>query len=203
MPSYSTLPRRGALASLIVSLGLAVTGCAPLIVGGAVAGASAVYDRRHYQVVLDDQRIELAAMQALSQDPDIRDRARIAVTSYNHSALLTGQADSEAIAQRAGDLVSRIPKVTRVIDEIGIGASVGMARTSDDALITSRAKLELTSIDLPDFNPTRVKVVTENGVVYLMGLVSPSEAEAAAERIRYVPGVRQVIKLFEYSVSDA
>ncbi|WP_245232388.1 BON domain-containing protein [Thiorhodococcus minor] len=175
-----------------------LAGCAPVLVGGTIAGASALYDRRHYEIVIDDQQIELAAMHALAQDAMVEPSSRISATSYNRSVLLTGQADSEAVRARAADLVSRLPKVERVIDEIRVGPPISLAQESEDALITSRAKLALTKVKLPDFNPTRVKVVTEDATVYLLGLVTPEEADDAAAQISYVPGVQQVVKLFEY-----
>jgi osmotically-inducible protein OsmY len=91
-----------------------------------------------------------------------------------------------------------MPKVERVIDEVTIGPGIDLMQESNDVVITTRAKVSLAELSLPGFDPTRVKVVTEDGVVYLMGLVSPEEAEAAAEKIRYVPGVKRVVKLFEY-----
>ncbi|NEX18859.1 BON domain-containing protein [Thiorhodococcus mannitoliphagus] len=175
-----------------------LSGCVPILVGGTIAGASAAYDRRHYETVIDDQQIELAAMHTLAQDAIVGPSSRISATSYNRTLLLTGQADPEAVAARAADLVSRLPKVERVVDEIRIGPPISLGQESEDALITSRAKLALTKVELPGFNPTRVKVVTEDATVYLMGLVTPAEAAAAAEQISYVPGVQQVVKLFEY-----
>lgn len=186
---------------LLLSLAAAVVlpGCAPLILGGVAIGASTVYDRRPPEVVLEDQQIELTALYAFLQDPTIQGHSRIAVTSYNRTVLLTGQAESEAVVRKAIDRVSRLPKVKRVIDELTIGPNLELTRESEDVYITSRAKLAMTKVDIPDFNATRVKVVTENGVVYLLGLVSPEEADAATEQVRYVPGVKRVVKLFEYN----
>ena len=182
-----------------LALVLVLTGCAPLVVGGAaVAGASAIHDRRPPQTILDDRQIEFAASQALFKERDISLGARVTVTSYNRNVLLTGQAESADLARRASALVSRQPKVARVIDEIRVGPRIGMGRQSEDLYTASRAKLELASIDLPDFDPTRVKIVVEDGVLYLLGLVTPREGDAAVERVRHVPGVRKVIKLFEY-----
>ncbi|MBS1202205.1 MAG: putative periplasmic or secreted lipoprotein, partial [Chromatiaceae bacterium] len=135
---------------------------------------------------------------ALGRDKTLGEGSRIGVTSYNQKVLLTGQAETEAAATSAAELVSRLPKVERVIDEVTIGPPISMTQISEDVYLTSRAKFALTEIKLPGFDPTRVKVVTENGVVYLMGLVSQDEADAAAEQVRYVPGVQRVVKLFEY-----
>ncbi|WP_246172893.1 BON domain-containing protein [Thermochromatium tepidum] len=192
------------LAGVILVSALSAAGCAPLVVGGAaVVGASAIHDRRPTQAILDDRYIELAAAQAIFQDRELRDGARLVVTSYNRSVLLTGQAESAALARRAAERISRLPRVARVIDEVRVGPRIGMSRQSEDAYIASRAKLELAGIELPDFDPTRVKIVVEDGVLYLLGLVTPREADLVAERVRYVPGVRTVVKLFEYWTPNA
>lgn len=193
-----TIGRGSLIGILALSIAVLTSGCAAVVVGGAAVGASAMYDRRHHQVFLEDEEIELRALHAIEWDSELKGRSGITATSYNRSVLLTGQANSEDIAKRATDLVSRIPKVQRIIDEISVGPRISFARESEDAYITSRAKLALTKISRADFNPTRVKVVTENGVVYLMGLVSPEEADEATEAVRYVSGVERVVKLFEY-----
>jgi osmotically-inducible protein OsmY len=184
---------------LLAGATLLTGGCAVAVLGGAAVGASALYDRRTAEIVVEDERLEFTARNALRQDPSIRGHASIAVTSYNRTLLLTGQADSGEVARQAAAVVSRLPTTQKVVDEITIGPAIDIARESEDAYLTSRAKVALASVRLPDFNPTRVKVVTENGVVYLMGLVSPEEADAATEEVRYVRGVERVVKLFEYS----
>ncbi len=174
-------------------------GCALLVVGGVAAGATAIYDRRPTEVVVDDERIELSAVGAFMNDPAVNGHGRISATSYNYNVLLTGQADTAEAAARATELTSALPKVRRVIDEITIGPTSSFSRESEDAYVTSRAKLALVEVDVPGFDASRVKVVTEDGVVYLMGLVSPEEGDAAAEKVRYVSGVKRVVKLFEYN----
>jgi osmotically-inducible protein OsmY len=176
-------------------------GCAAVVVGGAAVGAATLHDRRPYYVVIDDQDIELSAMGALNANKDVHDHSRISVTSYNRKVLLTGQADTDAIRALAAGLVSRMPKVERVIDEVTVGPRADLRRQAEDGLITSRAKLALIDISLPHFDPTRIKVVTEDGVVYLMGLVTPEEANATVDKVRFVPGVKRVVKLFEYQQS--
>lgn len=189
---------RGLFLTMLLAALLGLQGCGPLVVGGVAAGAATLYDRRPYYVVIEDQHIELAGINALLQDPGISDHSAISVTSYNRTVLLAGRAESAEVASRASTLISRLPHVTRVIDEIVIGPRLSLARKSEDAYLTSRAKLALGKADLPDFNATRVKVVTEDGVVYLMGLVTPEEASAAVEQVRYVPDIKRVVKLFEY-----
>ena len=173
-------------------------GCGALVVGGVAVGAAVVHDRRDEQTVLADQNIELRSMAAFYNDPGIRSDCRVSTTSYNLVVLLTGQCGSQASADRFAALVSKLPKVRRVVDEVTIGPRASLARESEDTLITSRAKLSVAPLYGDDFDITRVKVVTEAGVVYLMGLVTPAEADAVVEKVRYVPGVKKVKKVFEY-----
>ncbi|WP_295436923.1 BON domain-containing protein [uncultured Thiodictyon sp.] len=182
------------LAGVVPVLG----GCVPLLVGGVAVGAAAAHDRRDYTAFIDDQQIDFVATAALADEPGLKGRGRVSVTSYNYLVLLTGQVRSEAEVALAGGVVSRLPKVRKVVNEVTIGPDIDFARKSEDVLLTSRAKLVLFKVEVPDFDPTRVTVVTENGVVYLLGLVSVAEGDAAVEQVRYVPGVVQVVKLFEY-----
>jgi len=132
--------------------------------------------------------------------PEIYRRSSISVTSYNLSLLLTGQAETSEVADRFADLVSQLPKVRQVFNEIEIGPNISFTRETEDAYLTSRVKLALQDVDIPGFDMMRVKVVTENATVYLMGLVTPEEADAAAEKARRVPGVVRVVKIFEHVV---
>jgi len=177
-------------------------GCGPALVAGVAVGASVVHDRRDATTVIDDQQIEIQAMVERMNDHELGAQGDISITSFNRVVLLTGQVRSPELSERFAEKVSRLPKVKRVVNEIGVGPDASLKREGEDTLITSRVKLSLTGIDLPGFDPTRVKVVTEMGVVYLMGLVSQEEAEAAVERARYVPGVNKVIKIFEYVEPD-
>ncbi len=183
---------------LLVGAAPLLGGCVPLLVGGAAVGAAAVHDRRDSTAFIDDQQIEFAATAALDDEPGLKGRGRVSVTSYNLVALLTGQVRTEAEVALAGGVVRRLSKVRKVVNEVTIGPDINLARKSEDVLLTSRAKLALFKVEILNFDPTRVKVVTENGVVYLLGLVSVAEGDAAVAHVRYVPGVVQVVKLFEY-----
>jgi len=184
------------LTPLLVALLL--SGCAAVVVGGVAVGAMAAYDRRGYTAFIDDQRIEFEAGSALAAEPALKDRGRISVTSYNYKVLLTGQAQTDAVAAHAAGVVSRLPKVQTVVNQLTVGPNISLWRESEDVLLTSRAKLALLDVKVPGFDPTRVKVVSEDGVVYLLGLVSSAEGDAAAEQVSFVPGVARVVKLFEY-----
>jgi osmotically-inducible protein OsmY len=178
-------------------------GCAAMVLGGAAVGVAASHDRRAYDAFMQDQEIEMRAMTALTEDPETREHTRIAITSYNRTVLLTGEAESQVLRDRAAEIVSRLPRVARVVDEVTVGPSISLWRQTEDTYVTSRAKLALTNINMPGFDATRVKVVTESGVVYLLGLVTQEEGDAAAEKVRFVPGVERVVKLFEYQEPKA
>lgn len=180
---------------LAVSL---LQGCAPVVVGGAATGASVVHDRRTAGTAIDDQSIELKALSRLTNNADLNPRVHVSATSYNRVVLLTGQADDEDARGQYVEMVRTIPMVKRVVNEVQIGPGATLSEQSSDAFITSKVKLELFNIKLPEFDPTRVKVVTEKGVVYLMGLLRANEADAVVEKVRYLRGVKQVVKVFEY-----
>ncbi len=172
------------------------TGCAPMIVAGAATGVAAVHDRRSAGTVLDDQVIEFQALGNLHADKELYRQAHISVTSYNNVALLTGEAPTEALRKRAVEIVRGIEKVRRVHNEITLAAPSSFTSRSSDTLLTGKVKVAMVGIQ--GFNPTRVKVVTENGVVYLLGLVTRAEAETATEAARTTSGVQRVVRIFEY-----
>lgn len=173
--------------------------CAPAAVVGTAYGASVLHERRSPGTVVDDEVIELKAKHLFFQDPAVEQASRISVTSYNYTVLLTGQADNAAVRQRFAETVSSLPLVKKVYNEVEIGPSISLAQESQDALISSRAKIAIGGgKGIEDFDATRVKIVTENGVVYLMGLVTEQEADTTTDVVRRLPGVKQVVKLFEY-----
>lgn len=186
-----------ALAALGMVLALSVNGCAGLLVGG-VATIGMAHDRRTTGTVIDDQTIELKLADTLNQQ--LPPGNHVSVTSYNGAVLLTGQVISVLARQQAEDIARRSdPPVREVYNELVIGPPIALSAQGNDALLTTKVKASLFQIhSLPDFDPSRVKVVTEYGVVYLLGLVRPVEADAAAEIASQVAGVRQVVTIFEY-----
>lgn len=185
------------LATLLSSIIL--NGCTPAIVGGVTVGAGAIHDRRSTGTVIDDQTIELKALTRFFKDDQLSASTHINTTAYNGIVLLTGEAPSEALRNKAISLVRTIPKVRKIHNEIQISAPSSIIARSSDGYITSKVKVSLLGIqDIRGFDPTRVKVVTEDGTVYLMGLLWPTEGQAVVERIRKIGGVQRVVKLFEY-----
>lgn len=187
-----------ALAVALCVVLVLLQGCAAFVVAGVATGASMVHDRRPAATVLADDTIEILAMNLLNEHPEIAAESNISINSYNLMVLLTGQAGTRALSDRFADLVATLPKVAKVVNEVAIGPSQGLTETSKDIYLASQAKLALTKINISGFDPLRVHVVASAGTVYLLGLVTRAEAEAAAEKVRYVSGVVKVIKLFEY-----
>jgi osmotically-inducible protein OsmY len=188
-------------AAALLSAGAVIgglSGCGAMVVAGATYGAAVAYDRRSADVVIDDELIELRARDAYLKNPEISERSRLRVTSYNYRALVTGQAQTAQIADRFARLAAQLPKVKAVYNEAEVGPVLGVAQIGKDTMLASRAKVAIQSVDLPGFDALRVKVVAENGVVYLLGLVTPEEGDATAEKVRRIPGVKRVVKIFEY-----
>lgn len=180
-----------------LALGLmALSGCAGVLMGGAATGAVVVHDPRTTGSVIEDQAIEIKAHDALDADGQLAEQAHISVTSYNQMVLLTGQAPTPELKTRAAEIVSRVAKVKHVYDEVVVGSPVTAVIRTNDGLLTTKVKTKLLSIK--DLDSTRIKVVTEDGVVYLMGLLDKPTGDAVAEVVSGVSGVRKVVKLFEY-----
>jgi osmotically-inducible protein OsmY len=186
-------------AALVAGLGAGLLqGCAAFVVAGVATGLSVAHDRRPASVVLADDTIELQAMHLLHEHPDIAAESNISINSYNLMVLLTGQAQTQGLSERFAGLVAGLPKVAKVVNEVAVGPNLGLSETSKDLYLASQAKFALSNINIPGFDPLRVHVVVSAGTVYLLGLVTREEADAAAEKVRYVSGVTKVIKLFEY-----
>jgi osmotically-inducible protein OsmY len=184
---------------LISLIPILLSGCTAAVVGaGAVAGttASVAHDRRTTGTFIEDQAIELKAIKSFFFDKEIHDSSHINVTSYNTVVLITGETPSEDIRQRIVNIVKTIPKVTHVYDELTIAAPSSWTSRGSDSLITSKVKTKL--LTLKNFDGTRVKVVTEKGVVYLMGLLTRAESDVATRETQQTGGVQKVVKLFQY-----
>jgi osmotically-inducible protein OsmY len=181
---------------LIVLIAALTSGCAGVLVGGAATGAVVVHDERTTGTFIEDQSIELKAIEAIRGNAELKQQTHISVTSYNQVALVTGQAPNDDLRQAAILLVSQVDKVRAVFNEIELAAPNSMTNRTSDALVTGKVKTKLFTVD--DLDATRVKVVTENGVVYLMGIMNRADADRAAVAASYVGGVDKVVKLFEY-----
>ncbi|HSS63913.1 MAG TPA: BON domain-containing protein [Gammaproteobacteria bacterium] len=191
-----SITRKLLLSTIIAAQAALLGGCAAAVGAGAVTGAAVAYDRRTAGTFVDDGLIELKAVGALQKDEELWDYSHINVTSFNNIVLLTGESPSEALRQRAAQAVANLQKVRKVHNEVAVAAPSSVLSRSGDTLITGKVKTALLNSDNVD--ATRIKVVTENGVVYLMGLVTQTEADAATEVARRVGGVQRVVRIFEY-----
>lgn len=184
---------------LLGVLAMGLQGCAEMLAGGAAVGAAAIHDRRSVGTVMDDEGIEWKALGAVSSDKELWDQIHVNITSYNRTVLLTGEAPTEQARARVEQHVRGVPGVVRVHNEIAVAAPSSLLSRTSDTMITGKVKASHLKIEgLEGFDPTRVKVVTERGIVYLMGLLTRAEAEAVTEKTRQVGGVQRVVKLFEY-----
>jgi osmotically-inducible protein OsmY len=171
-------------------------GCIPLIIGGAIgAGALLVADRRPAGSYVKDESVEIRAIKRINDR--YRDTSHINATSFNQNVLLSGEAGTEAIKADAEAIVRSDEKVKNVFNEITIAGNSSLGSRSNDTAITSKVKTRFLA-NSGRFSPNHIKVVTENNVVYLMGIVTRSEADAATEVTSTTSGVQRVVKLFEY-----
>lgn len=189
------MKRQTTLLAALLTSAVALQGCAPIVAGGAATGAAVTSDQRTTGTVIEDQVIETKAGDFFRADAALSQQARLSVTSYNQIALVTGQAPTEDLRKRAVEYVSRIAKVRHVYNEIEVASPVTAMQISNDTVLTTKVKSKLLTIK--DLKSTDVKVVSENGVVYLMGLLDQPTGDAVAEVVAGVSGVRKVVKLFE------
>lgn len=186
-----------ALAAALLATTLA--GCAPLLVGGAAVGtALMVSDRRSSGAQLDDETIELRSAARLREA--FGDRAHINITSYNRQVLLTGEVASEQMKQQAEQIAARVDNVKSVVSELAVMPPTSLPQRSSDALITTKIRASL--VDAQDLQANVFKVVTERSTVYLMGRVTPREADRATSIARQIGGVQRVVRIFEVASAE-
>lgn len=194
--SNTGFPQRMAVSLLVLALIVPLmSGCVGFV-AGAATGAVIAHDERSPATILEDETIEVKAKEALYHDPRLDKKIHINVTSFNHVVLLTGEVLSHALRDYAVDLVSKVDNVSRVYNEIVVADLASFSSRSNDTWITTKIKTDM--IGAKGFDSTRVKVVTERGSVYLLGIVTPEQGNRAAEIARRIDGVKQVVKMFEY-----
>ena len=169
--------------------------CAPLAVTAAAGGAMMAVDRRSAGTYIEDEQIEWRIVDKLRNGYD---GSHINATSYNRRVLLTGEAPTEEMKRKAEETVRGVLNVREVVNELKVAGASSLAGRGNDALITSNVKALMVN-NGDRFSPMNIKVLTEANVVYLMGLVSTAEGDAAAEIARKAQGVSRVVKVFEYT----
>ncbi|MDQ2779462.1 MAG: BON domain-containing protein [Pseudomonadota bacterium] len=170
-----------------------LSGCAPLLLGGAVFGGGLMAaDRRTTGIQVEDEAIELKAG---SRVGNLATLGHINITSYNRVVLITGEVPGGAQKVSVGATVAGVENVRSIANELVIAPNSSIASRSGDTVLTSKVKASL--VDAKDVQANAFKVVTERNVVYLMGRVTDRESRRAAEIASAVSGVRKVVRVFE------
>ena len=169
-------------------------GCFPVIAAGVGTGVMMAQDRRTSGAYVEDQVIETKAFDRIGKQ--YKDSVHVNVTSFNRNVLISGEVPNDTVKIEIGRLVAGIENVRNVSNELIISGISSLTSRSSDSLITSDVKLRF--VGDKRFSAEHVKVVTENGTVFLMGIVKRAEADAATEVASTTGGVQRVVKLFEY-----
>ena len=188
--------RRTLLVAAVLTASLGASGCLPVVATGAAVGTLAALDRRTVGAQTEDQAIELKAA------AQIRDRigSGVSVTSFNRKVLLTGQVANERDKRTAEAIVAELPNVRSIHNELQVAGVPSLSTSAADSAITARVKAAF--LEAADLQANTIKVVTEAGTVYLMGLVSRREADRAAQVASRVAGVQRVVTVFEYITEE-
>lgn len=189
-------PIRKTLAWTALAIGTltAAQGCIPVIVGGTGAAVAMATDRRSSGTYVEDEGIEWKASNRINER--LGDKVHVNVTSFNRKLLLTGEAFNEASREEAGRIAAAVENVKEVVNDLRIAPTSTLSARGNDSYISSKVKARF--VDQKDFRIQQVKVTTEAGTVFLMGLVTEKEGNAATEVARTTNGVQKVVRVFEY-----
>ncbi len=182
---------------ILILLFPALISCVPLVavgVGTGIGGGSVSEDRRSSGIFIEDEVIELKSKRRI--DEQLGDQVNIGITSFNRNVLLTGESPNKDMIEQVEKLVISVENVRNVVNEIKVSDKSTFMSRSNDSLTTSKVKGRF--LHEGDFQLNHIKVVTENSIVYLLGVVKHQEAESAAEIARTTSGVLKVVKVFEY-----
>lgn len=195
---FHSASRRILAATMLLCALPLLAGCPPVLVVGGVTSGMAANDKRTTGSLVEDEVIEQKAYLALLRE--FGDSVNIAVVSYNRRPLMVGQAPTKAMRDKAEAIVRGVENVRtdEVVNQVEIGGPSSLTTRTADTLLTARAKSVLCTLQDEGFSCLTVKVVTEKGTVYLLGLVTREQAAIAVETVRKVPGVLRVARFFEY-----
>ncbi|HZW87341.1 MAG TPA: BON domain-containing protein [Gallionella sp.] len=179
----------------LLMLASSLQGCFPIVAAGMGTGVVVAKDPRTNGTYLEDEEIQLKSAKAVGDK--YGDRVHVNITSYNRVALVTGEVPDEASKAEIGKMVAATQNVRNVNNELAVSGLSSLTSRSSDALVTSDIKLHY--VGKENFDSGRVKIVTENGTVYLMGLVSHEEGKIASDIASSTSGVLRVVTFFEYT----
>lgn len=174
-----------------------ISGCTAAVVGGAVAGTSIALDKRTTGDYVEDQNIKTKFTYLYNQDEALMKVTHVNVTSYNRQVLITGEALTEQDKEKLSHIANQIKNVRKYFNETTVEELTSMSSRTNDSYLTSKIKTSVFT-HMEELDGAQVKVVTENGSVYLMGLVTREQGNKITELTRTTNGVKRVIKLFEY-----
>lgn len=194
----TSLRRPLAAIALCCSVAVSLQGCVEMMVGGAVMGTLAATDRRTFGAQTEDKAIVVKGESRVSRL--VGEAGHVNVNSFNRKVLLTGEVRDDAMKQAVEREIAAVENVASIVNELEAGIPSSFASRSSDTLITGKVKAAF--VDAKDLFANSIKVVTERGNVYLMGLVTEKEGARAAEVTRNVGGVQKVIKIFDYISED-
>lgn len=186
------------VALLASSVAGGLQGCLPLVAAGAGAGALMATDRRSSGAYVDDETFEWKIENQISER--FGDRVHVNAVSFNRLVLLAGEAPDAATKEELTRIANSNANVRSVVNDVVVGPNSSMGSRGNDAVITSKVKGRF--VDEATFGVAHVKVYTEAGTVFLMGLVTRREADAATELARTTSGVAKVVRVFEYIAED-
>ena len=195
---WKKMQRPLALSLLCGALLSSLTGCVALVAGGAISGTLAAADRRTFGAQTEDHAIEIKG--AIKVQNVTGNAGHVNVNSFNRRALLTGEVRDEAMKADVEREIKGIEGVASVINELEVAGVSSYTSRSSDTLITAKVKASL--VDMKDISANSYQVVTERGVVYLMGRVTQREGTIGADVARGVSGVTKVVKVFEYITEE-
>ncbi|WP_419147263.1 division/outer membrane stress-associated lipid-binding lipoprotein [Pseudoalteromonas 'SMAR'] len=183
------------IASLLAAI-MMLQGCAAAVVAGTAGAVSAANDRRTIGAQIDDNNIEIKGTLAIKGIKHLAERANITLVSVNGVVLMIGQVANQEMKSQAERALQDVSGIRQIHNQLRLSSNIGITTQTHDTWLTSKVKTKLLAAD--DVNGANIKVVTENAEVFLMGLVSQTEANCAVEIARNISGVKRVIKAFEY-----
>ncbi len=181
--------------AVLATMVMPMSGCVPVMVGAAATtGVVVATDRRTTGAQLDDTTMSTAV--AYNVNAKYGDKVHVNVASYNGIILLTGEVPDQATSDGVAKIAAKEERVRAVQNELLIGPLSDMSSRTNDSYITSKVKTRFVD---SDFSPTHIKVVTERGIVYLLGIVKKAEGDQAVDIARKTSGVKRVVRIFEYN----
>jgi osmotically-inducible protein OsmY len=181
----------------VALMGMALSGCVEgALVAGTATGGVMAASGRSFKTIADDETITYRASRAIAQDKVLAASSRIKVIVFNHSVLLIGETPKPEWRAQAEQAVQGVAGINHIYNKISIGEPIDASVQGNDGLITTNAKTRMLSTT--NLRAREIKVITENGIVYLLGMTTHKQAEIAVEVVRNSTGVKKIVKVFEY-----